>query len=182
MKKLIPLLLIFLLIALLPSCENAHGTQGGWQKVYQNDAAGNATFGDKQKLIEAVRLGYPVRIGWGSTRVEHVAPADFLTIFDGEVFGQIKPIIGQAPRIDSDTTKIRFRLQNHWTKISGTNGYATSFMTNYFQDTLVGGGTDNFNSTTWYVLYPSHAEPIEPRPLWREGAPGWEKWNAENQK
>ncbi|GEM_PF-913243 len=170
--------LAVLSLLLLPSCENAHGTQGGWQKVYQNSAEGEALFGEKEKLIEAVRLGYPIRIGWGGNSVEHVTEATFLTIFEGEVFGQIEGIVGQAPRVDSDSAKIRFRLQNHWTKIAGTNGYSTAFMTDYFQDTLVGGGNDRSSATTWYVLYPSHAEPIEARPLWREGSPNWEKWTA----
>ena len=41
-------------------------------------------FGDKAKLFDAVRLGYPIRIGWGSMGVEHVADADFLTIYEGK--------------------------------------------------------------------------------------------------
>ena len=177
MKKLTLLLSLFIIATLLPSCENAHGTQAGWQKVYQNDAAGQPVFGEKEKLMDAVRLGYPIRIGWGSTRVEHVAEAEFLTIWEGEVFGQISPIIGQAPRVDGDTSKIRFRLQNHWVKIAGTNGYSTSFMTDYFADSLVGGGGDGSSATAWYVLYPAHAEPIEARPLWRDGSYKWEAWN-----
>jgi len=183
MKNSISLLCLFAVILIaLPACENAHGTQGGWQKVFKNGAGGEVLFGEKEKLIEAVRLGYPVRIGWGSTRVEHVANADFLSIWEGEVFGQIPSIIGQAPTVEGDTAKIRFRLQNHWTKMAGTNGHSTGFMTDYFQDTLVGGGMDRYTATTWYVLYPSHAEDIEARPLWREGSPNLEKWKAEKEK
>lgn len=153
----------------------------GWQKVFKNDANGDAIFGDKSKVLDAVRLGYPVRIGWGSNRIEHVADADFLSIFQGEeVFAQIKPIIGQAPRIDGDSLKIRFRPENQWTKIAGTNGYSTSLMTNYFQDTIVGGGDDRYGSTVWYVLYPDHTQKIEPTPLWREESTNWTKW--ENSK
>ena len=167
-------LLMFLFLC---SCQAPDSSKAGWQKVYQSDENGQATFGEKSKLIDAVRLGYPVRVGWGSNRVEHVAPADFLTIFEGEeVFAQISTIVGQAPRIDGDSLKIRFRTQNHWTMIAGTNGYMTSIMTDYQQDTLVGGGTDGYTTTTWYVLYPTHQLDIEARPLWREGAPNWEKW------
>jgi len=156
----------------MPNHSNA-----GWQKVFQNDENGETTFGDKSKLLDAVRLGYPIRIGWGSNRVEHVADADFLTIFEGEeVFAQIKSIVGQAPRIDGDSLKIRFRTENHWTKIAGTNGYMTGLMTDYFQDTIAGGGTDRYGSTTWYVLYPNHQLNIEAKPLWRKTSPNWEKW------
>ena len=147
------------------------------KKVYKNDALGQTVFGDKSQLIDAVRLGYPVRIGWGSNRVEHVAGADFLTIFEGkEVFGQIKTIVGQAPAIERDSLKIRFRTNNQWTKMAGTNGYSTAFMTDARQDTVVGGGVDRVGATTWYVLYPSAPVDIEARPLWREGSPNWDKW------
>lgn len=150
--------------------------------VFRNDANGQVAFGDKSKLIDAVRSGYPIRIGWGSNRVEHVANADFLTIFQGEeVFAQINTIVGQAPIIENDSLKIRFRTQNHWTKMAGTNGYSTGFMTDYFQDTITGGGVDRYSATTWYVLFPDNQLALEPRPLWREGSPNWEEYgnNAE---
>ncbi|MDH7447793.1 hypothetical protein [Aquimarina sp. 2201CG14-23] len=166
-----------LMLLLFCSCKTSDKSNEGWQMVFRNDENGQVTFGDKSKLIDAVRLGYPVRIGWGSNRVEHVATADFLTIFQGEeVFAQINTIVGQAPRIDGDSLKIRFRTQNHWTKISGTNGYSTGFMTNYFQDTIAGGGTDRYTATTWYVQFPSHQLDIEALPLWRKESPNWEKW------
>jgi len=170
--------LITLILFVCCSCQSPTTSNAGWQKVFENDKNGQAVFGDKSKLLDAVRLGYPIRIGWGSNRVEHVADADFLTIFEGEeVFAQIKSIVGQAPRIDGDSLKIRFRTQNHWTKIAGTNGYSTGLMTDYFQDTIVGGGVDRYGATTWYVLYPNHQQNIEAKPLWREGSPNWEKWN-----
>ena len=174
----------FIILMFFCSC-NPNPTKesrGGWQMVFKNDANGKVIYGDKGELIDAVRLGYPIRIGWGSARVEHVANADFLTIFEGEVFAQIKTIVGQAPRIDGDSIKIRFRTQNHWTKMAGTNGYSTSFMTDYFKDTLVGGGTDRYTATTWYVLYPDHQEDLEALPLWREDSPNWEKWNKNKER
>jgi hypothetical protein len=128
-------------------------------------------------LIDAVRLGYPIRIGWGGTRVEHVSEADFLTIFEDEVFAQIKTIIGQAPSVKNDSVKIQFRIQNHWTKITGTNGYSTAFMTDYFNDSIAGGNTDRYTATTWYVLYPEHTVSIEARPLGRDESPNWDTYN-----
>ncbi|WP_400078119.1 hypothetical protein [Winogradskyella sp. R77965] len=94
----------------------------GWQKVFQNDANGATVFGDKSKLINAVRSGYPISIGWGGGGVEHVTDANFLTIYEGEVFAQIQTILGQNPIIENDSVKIKFREQNHWTMITGTNG------------------------------------------------------------
>ena len=171
-----------LVFILFFSCNSHNKSNEGWQMVFKNNEKGQVIFGDKSKLINAVRLGYPVRIGWGSNRIEHVADADFLTIFEGEeVFAQIKTITGQAPKIEGDSLKIRFRTQNHWTKIAGTNGYSTAFMTDYFQDSLVGGGIDRYTATTWYVLYPNHQLNIEPRPLWKEESPNWDKYKNETQ-
>lgn len=166
-------------IILLFSCQNQPISSSGWQLVFKNDAAGKALIGDKAALLDAVRLGYPIRIGWGSNRVEHVADADFLTIFEGkEVFAQIKPIIGQRPAIDGDSLKIHFRSNNHWVKMAGTNGFSTSLMTDYLEDTIVGGRT-RYNATTWYVNYPMNAPERTARPLWRDGSPNWEKWSKE---
>ena len=172
--------LLGLALILLSSCQSPNNPAHGWQLVFQNDESGEATFGDKSKLIDAVRSGYPVRIGWGGNRVEHVADAEFLTIFEGEVFAQINAIVGQAPRIDGDSIKIRFRTQNHWTKIAGTNGYSTGLMIDYFQDTIAGGGTDRYSPTTWYVLYPNSQLDRKPLPLWRKESPKWEIWRKNN--
>ncbi|MEM8928685.1 MAG: hypothetical protein AAGC45_10820 [Bacteroidota bacterium] len=166
-----------LILIFFGSCHQTKKFDGGWRMVFKNDENGKAIYGKKAKVIDAVHLGYPIRVGWGGTRVEHVADADFLTIFEGEVFAQIKTIVGQAPRMDGDSIKIRFRPQNHWTKISGTNGYSTGFMTDYFKDTVVGGGTDRYAATTWYVFYPDDQLDVKARPLWRNDSPNWEKWN-----
>lgn len=171
-----------LALVLLCSCQPSNKSAQGWQMVFQNDESGKTSFGDKSKLIDAVRLGYPVRIGWGGNRVEHVANAEFLTIFEGEVFAQINTIIGQAPQVVGDSVKIKFRTQNHWTKIAGTNGYSMGLMTDYFQDTITGGGIDRYFPTTWYVQYPNNYDQLETeaRPLWQKESPNWEKWKKNN--
>ncbi len=168
--------LYFFLFCIVMSCQSSTPTSAGWQLVYKNDANGQAIYGKKEQLLDAVRLGYPIRIGWGSSRVEHVADADFLTIFNGtEVFAQIKPIIGQHPQVNGDSLKIAFRTNNKWIKMAGTNGYSTSLMTDYMQDTIVGGG-ERFTATTWYVNYPINPKNIAARPLWRKNAKLWKEW------
>ncbi|WP_350293546.1 hypothetical protein [uncultured Croceitalea sp.] len=175
--------IFYLALFLICSCQTSKVyNQGGWHKVFQNDASGEAIYGEKSELIRAVRLGYPIRLGWGGNRVEHIADADFLTIFEEEVFAQIKVIVGQEPRIDNDSVKIRFRMKKHWTKISGTNGYATGFMADYFKDSIVGGGIDRYNSTSWYVLYPNYETNEDALPLWRSESHLWEEWNKNNLK
>ena len=142
-------------------CKATKHSTCGWQKVFVNNADGTTAFGDKQELVRAVRAGYPVRIGFGGKPVEHYADVQFLTvvdgeIFKGEVFGQISTIIGQRPTVENDSLKMRFRTWNHWTKMAGTNGYATAFMTDYQKDTLVGGNIDRRRSSSWFVEYPCH--------------------------
>ncbi len=148
----------------------------GWELVYRNDPEGNAVYGDKSRLIHAVREGLPIRIGWGGRRgsdttqsVEHTADAQFLTIANGtEVFAQISPIFGQAPFLEhNDSIKIRFREKNNWVKMAGTNGYSTALMIDYQQDTLVNPGRDRKSSTSWFVKYPSNTKfKSNPLPLW----------------
>ncbi len=180
MKSFYWLICVLICGVLLVSCQGENTSRAGWQKVFKNAPDGTSLYGSKSDLIDAVRLGYPIRIGWGSNRIEHVADASFLTVFDDkEVFAQIESIIGQAPAVENDSLFVRFRMENNWTKISGSNGYAMGFMTNYFQDTISGGGFDRYNATTWYVMYPEHTLNIEPTPLWRESSPNWEKYNEE---
>ena len=174
------LLPYFILFCLLTRCQSPTPTTSGWQLVYKNDPNGQTLFGNKEQLVDAVRLGYPIRIGWGSNRIEHVAAADFLTIFNGtDVFAQINPIIGQRPQISGDSLKISFRTNNNWVKMAGTNGFSTSLMTDYMQDTIVGGG-ERYTATTWYVNYPANPAAMEARPLWRANAPLWKEWEKKS--
>mgnify|MGYP001796492818 CR=1 FL=1 len=169
--------LSFFLAMLFMSCKETTQLEGVWEIAYRNDGDGATLDGSKTELINAVRKGYPIRIGWGGSRVEHFADASFLTIFEGEVFAQIHTIVGQQPLISGDSVKIRFRMQNHWTKLAGTNGYSTGFMTDYFKDSLTGGGVDRYNTTTWYVLYPNRKSFEKAVPLWNKNSYKWKDWD-----
>ena len=85
--------LTILIIAILLSsnCEPESHHCSEWEIVYKHDENGNLINGDKSLLIEAVRLGYPIRVGFGrrSTNdtllsIEHIADAEFLTIANGK--------------------------------------------------------------------------------------------------
>ncbi|MEL6371605.1 MAG: hypothetical protein AAFY84_01200 [Pseudomonadota bacterium] len=99
----------------------------GWELVYANDAEGNEVEGNKDDLIRAVRDGQPVRVYFGGGRVEHVADAQFLTVFEGEVFAQIEAIDAQRPM--TEPARIEFRDPGQeWRAITGTNGTWTTRM------------------------------------------------------
>ncbi len=129
-----------------------------WILVYRNDDNGKTIFGNKQKLIEAVRKGFPVRIGFGSRRsndstksVEHVTDAHFLTISNGkEVFAQIKPIIGQRPELENNSLDITFRHNIEWSIIVGTNGFSDRLSVDNQADTIIGHRTRP-TEVSWFV-------------------------------
>ena len=87
-------------------------------------------------MISAVRKALEVRIYWKhespenpKIKVEHLAPAKFLTIMSGEtVFAQIDPIVGQNPDFDEQELKLRENLS--WFLMAGTNGKFESMTRN----------------------------------------------------
>ncbi|HAS44088.1 MAG TPA: hypothetical protein DCS93_26660 [Microscillaceae bacterium] len=99
-----------------------------WRLVYAHDAQGKATRGNKTHLINAVRNGFPVRVGWGvnfrsgSGGIEHVTDAKFLSIHRGEVFGQVEPIIRQRPFPDKPGIRLDAEKLRTWRAIFGTTG------------------------------------------------------------
>ncbi|MEM9014659.1 MAG: hypothetical protein AAGB02_06095 [Pseudomonadota bacterium] len=98
-----------------------------WRLVFENDSEGNVVVGSKEALMDAVRSGKPIRIYWAGRRVEHATDAQFLTIFDGEVFAQVSPIDAQRP--DVDPARVFFRAPNQkWHAIVGTNGFVTAYI------------------------------------------------------
>lgn len=128
-----------------------------WELVYENDKDGNTVKGSKNDLIQFVRDGLPLRVAWWSERpgnpeikVEHVANAKFMTIMSNKtVFAQIDPIIGQVP--DFEQQEIRFRENQQWAMIAGSNGKMESMMTNLKTGEILGHGIRN-SAFKWFVL------------------------------
>ncbi len=125
------LLLVFVIITgagcatLKVAGDDAQKSQ--WRLVYANDEQGEPVDGSKAALIDAVRDGKPVRVYTRGRRVEHAADAQFLTIFEGEVFAQLTPIEAQQP--ETDPARVLFRNPGQkWRSIVGTNGFVTAFM------------------------------------------------------
>lgn len=92
-----------------------------WVMIYENDADGEPRAGSKQALIAAVRSGTPIRVYWGSGRVEHTADAVFTTLFNDEVFAQLPRIRGQRPSRPNEPTAIELS-DGEWTAILSTQG------------------------------------------------------------
>jgi hypothetical protein len=90
---------------------------------------GKVSAGSKQRLIEAVRSGAPVRVGWeldferdGKIDLVHWAPAHFLTVFEGEVFAQIPPISKQEPILKTADVRLA-KSPGAWQGLLGSTGF-----------------------------------------------------------
>ena len=96
--------------------------------VLATDFDGNVTKGSKPALIEYMREGKPVRVGWqldfnGDKKpdFDHWVEATYITILEEEVFTQIDPIYAQGPNRKVPQVEI-YPDNTRWTAIIGTNG------------------------------------------------------------
>jgi len=174
-------ILIFSIILLFGCEKNSKENQvnkfHGWKLLYRNNSEGKTIFGKKQELIDAARMGYPIRIGFGSRRlndttksVEHIANAQFLTITNSnELFAQIQPIIGQRPELESDTLGITFRENVKWTILVGTNGFSDRLSIDRFKDTIM-GHRNRPTEISWFVNFPKKDDHNLQKawPLWKK--------------
>ncbi len=91
MKKV----LFILVIALLSSCQQEN-VNSNYKIVYKNDKEGNTLKGSKEKLINCIRGGAEIKIGWGSKgknhRIEHLSEPIWIAILDeSEVVAHLDP-------------------------------------------------------------------------------------------
>lgn len=144
------ILLSVLVCVLLCGCAANTSHSPDWQLIYAHDKDGNPESGDKQRLLQLVREGRPVRVYWPIRDVvEHVADAGFMTVMNGEVFAQIDGIVRQIP--DRETRK-RIALdaegQSRWHAVFATTGELRSFQS------AEGNLGDYRFPLKWYVLTP----------------------------
>lgn len=95
--------------------------------VLATDFDGKVVKGNKQALIDEIRKGKSVRVGWQldfnedkKADFDHWADAEFITVINGEVFTQIRNINYQIANLDVPQIDI---VPNNtmWTGILGTN-------------------------------------------------------------
>lgn len=100
--------------------------------LLKTNAKGEVTAGSIQDLIDNIRAGEQIRVGWnldfdndGKADVEHWVDAKFLTVMSGHVFNQIDPIYYQAPNMEKPQIEI-WNSKLMWTAIIGSNGVLMS--------------------------------------------------------
>jgi len=98
------------------------------QILLKTDFDGKVTDGSLKTLIENIKKGESIRIGWcldfNEDKVpdlEHWTDAEFLSILNGHVFNQIPPIYAQVPMAEIPQVEIS-NSPLQWTAIIGTNG------------------------------------------------------------
>lgn len=124
------LLISLCLLFTIALCENGYTQQSSpkWTLIYENDDNGNAVYGEKETLMEAIRNGEDIRIGWKhqsptnpKVKVEHWANAKFITIMSDEtILAQIDPIVGQTPNFDDQTIILKENFE--WSMIASSSG------------------------------------------------------------
>ncbi len=155
-------ILIVLILFGCASEKTIDSTDYGWKLVYKHNEQGELISGSKNKVIEAVRNGLSIKIGYGvqvneNRSIEHLAEAQFLTVLSikdtVEVFAQISPIMRQGPFRLKDTIGIKLAPGYKWLTAIGTNGMCSNVMVNTFADTIH-GSNEKRRSAMWFVDYP----------------------------
>lgn len=174
MRPRIFFMTIFILCLACRSKHHVHiDTKGSqWQLIYKNSEKGQPLIGEKSYLIDAVRKGFPIRVGFGGRRsndtlksVEHLCDAKFITITNGkEVFAQIEPIIAQIPDLDSDTITLKFRGQLRWSIVVGSNGFSHRLMRNIYTDSIVSSRLRP-TAVSWFIQKRNNVH-YKAIPLW----------------
>ncbi len=116
--------LVIVLMTLFSFCSTAQS----YNIVLATDFDGNVISGSKEILIQLIRQGKPVRVGWQldfnedkKSDFDHWVDASFITILENEVFTQIEPIFMQGPNLDGPQVDI-YPSNTQWTGLIGTNG------------------------------------------------------------
>lgn len=131
MKKLVVLILFFVLIL---SCQNR--PTNNWEVAFKNAKDGTTLQGSKAELINAIRQGLPIKIGWGSKgknhRIEHLSDPIWLAILD--------------------ETEVTARLETHSVAVTDWNNLSSSFSdtTKLSQEWRVVLSTKGDFDAVWY--------------------------------
>ena len=121
-------LLILCLPLLFFSCDNEKKSKG-WEIAYKVDKTGNTLLGNKDKLINAIRKGADIKIGWGSKgknhSIEHLSAPIWLAILDKkEVIAHLNPQILSTIEWDSLSANYKdsLKLNEEWRVVLTSKG------------------------------------------------------------
>ena len=133
-------------------------SQNNWTLIYENDAEGNAVYGNLEELILAIQQGEVVRIYYNSKKdqsthyVEHSTTVRFCTIMNSPkgkfVAAQIDPITGQIPDFEEETVLLKENLE--WSMIATTNGKNNTITRNTISGEILNNQIRHWG-TKWFI-------------------------------
>lgn len=139
LKKFISFCFLLLVVA----CQQASDT-GSWQLVLKTDTDGSVIAGSKEALINAIRKGSDLKIGWGVQRkdlsIEHLSEPIWLAILsEQEVMAHLDPQVLSA--IDWDDLNANYEdptlLPQEWRVVLTTKGDFDAVWYDRKADTIV---------------------------------------------
>jgi hypothetical protein len=104
-----------------------------WHLVYQNDFNGKGIYGSRPDLINALKLGSPIRVAWGekladgSTCIEFAQP-DFVTLnSDTALVVQFPMSFIQTHYVDPQKSFLKTNPPISWRALMRTDGHYHQF-------------------------------------------------------
>ncbi|MEM9933520.1 MAG: hypothetical protein AAF824_07900 [Bacteroidota bacterium] len=173
MKNIIGLILSLQVITSCIQPPQEEKTPSGWQAVYKHDEDGLRVAGSIDTLIQGIRKGYDVRVGWGwhrtlsdperiaqigdsSLSIEHMAEPVFLTIIqekDVSVVIDAHPLLSSYFTVEGQT----FREGGHiWQCVLTTQGTFNAKVFNRATGELMQDWPQT-HRMTWFLDYPIHS-------------------------
>lgn len=122
-------LFLFAFIVVLCACHPQQQTTQGYHIVYKNDKEGNVISGSKQDLIDHIRSGSSIKIGWGvkgkSHSIEHISKPIWLAVLDEqEVVAHLDPQV--LSKTDWESLSVNYAdstlLEQEWRVAISTKG------------------------------------------------------------
>lgn len=144
-----------------PSKLDISPNEPGWQVVYSHDEYGNLRDGSIDSLINGIRNGYQLRVGWGwekelgdsLVKLEHLAEPLFLSIIQET---DISVVIDAHPLLASyvEVRDQKFHVGGHiWQCVLTTQGTFNAQVHNRESGELLKDWPQR-QAMTWYLDYP----------------------------
>nr|WP_297915543.1 hypothetical protein [uncultured Allomuricauda sp.] len=135
---------LFFAIVFIYSCSQPKPPKNEWHIVLKTDRDGSVLHGSKGDLINAIRNGQDLKIGWGGKRkdfsIEHISEPIWLAILsEQEVMAHLDPQVLSG--IDWDSLNASYEdtslLQKEWRVVLTTKGDFDAVWYDKKVDTLI---------------------------------------------